>query len=73
MLWLTRFPKHVAGQELRELILLLLKIKTDNDKTFWIKEFNDWYKRHKPYLNEKTFIQLQADTGTHISCSGALT
>jgi transposase-like protein len=57
MLWLTRFPKHEAGQELRGLVLLLLKIKTDNDKTFWIKEFNDWHKRHKQYLNEKTFHQ----------------
>jgi len=55
ILWLTRFPKHAAGKELRELVLLLLKIKTDNDKTFWIKEFDDWYRRHKQYLNEKTF------------------
>jgi len=55
ILWLTRFPKQAAGKELRELVLLLLKIKTDNDKTFWIKEFDDWYRRHKQYLNEKTF------------------
>lgn len=55
LLWLTRFPKHVAGQQLRQLVLLLLKIKTANDKLFWIKEFNDWHIRHKPYLNEKTF------------------
>lgn len=58
LLWLTRFPRHVAGQELRGLVLLLLKIKTDNDKTFWIKEFNDWHIRYKQYLNEKTFHQL---------------
>jgi len=62
LLWLTRFPKHVAGQQLRELVLLLLKIKTDNDKTFWIKEFNDWHIRHKQYLNEKT---LQPLTGRY--------
>lgn len=58
LLWLTRFPKHVAGLQLRALVLLLLKIKTDNDKMFWVKEFNDWYIRHKQYLNEKTFQPL---------------
>lgn len=58
LLWLTRFPKHVAGQELRGLVVLLLKIETDNDKTFWVKEFNDWHTRHKQYLNEKTFHPL---------------
>lgn len=30
LLWLTRFPKHLAGVELRALVLLLLKIKTSN-------------------------------------------
>lgn len=55
LLWLTQYPKHIAGQELRRHILLLLKIRTDNDKTFWIKEFKEWYARHKDYVNEKTY------------------
>lgn len=55
LIWLTRFPKHIAGQELRSLVLMLLKIKTENDKTFWIQEFNQWFFRHKEYINEKTF------------------
>jgi len=42
MLWLTRFPKHLAGVELRKLVLFLLKIKTDNDRLFWISELNSW-------------------------------
>jgi hypothetical protein len=54
LLWITRYPKHVAGLELRHLVLLLLKIKTDNDKLYWTKEFASWYERHKSYLNEKT-------------------
>jgi hypothetical protein len=62
LIWLTRFPKHIAAQELRALVLLLLKIKTDNDKTFWIKEFTQWHTRHKQYLNEKT---LQPLTGRY--------
>lgn len=56
LLWLTRFPKHVAGQELRRLVLLILKIKTQNDKIFWIHEFREWHERHKVYINEKTYI-----------------
>jgi hypothetical protein len=55
MLWLTRFPKHSAAIELRAHVLLLLKIKTENDRLWWIRELDAWYKKHKDYLNEKTF------------------
>lgn len=54
LLWITRYPKHLAGLELRGLVLLLLKIKTENDRLYWTKEFALWYERHKSYLNEKT-------------------
>lgn len=62
LLWLTRYPKHIAGQELRSLVLMLLKIQTQNDKNFWIQEFNDWYVRHKVYINEKT---INHETGRY--------
>ncbi|MBU3713820.1 MAG: transposase [Ferruginibacter sp.] len=55
LLWLTRFPKHLAGIELRHLVLMLLRIKSHNDKVFWTEELNCWYERHKEYLQEKTF------------------
>lgn len=55
MLWLTRFPKHSAAIELRAHVLLLLKIKTDNDHLWWTRELKAWHKKHKDYLNEKTF------------------
>lgn len=55
MLWLTRYPKHSAGIELRKLVLLLLKIKTDNDKLYWIEELKQWHKVYKHYLQEKTY------------------
>ena len=58
LLWLTQYPKHVAGVELRSLVLMLQKIKTDNDRTFWTAHLNAWYKQHKEYLNEKTVNQL---------------
>ena len=60
LIWLTRYPKYIAGQELRKLVLMLLKIKTQNDKMFWIQEFNDWFERHKEYINQKT-VNLETD------------
>lgn len=55
LLWLTRYPRHESGQQLRLLVLMLLKIKTENDKLFWIKELNAWYATYREYINEKTF------------------
>mgnify|MGYP006346829023 FL=1 len=54
LIWLTKFPKHIAGQELRKHVLLLLKIKTHNDRIWWTQELKEWYERHKDYINEKT-------------------
>jgi len=55
LIWLTKYPKHIAGQELRGLVLLILKINNENDKLFWKRELFSWHKRHKEYLNEKTY------------------
>jgi len=55
LLWLTRYPKHQAGQELRQLVLQILKIKNNNDRLFWIQEFHQWYEKHKDYINETTY------------------
>ncbi len=54
LIWLTKFPKHIAGQELRKHVLLLLKIETHNDRIWWTQELKEWYERHKDYINEKT-------------------
>jgi len=55
LLWLTRYPQHTSGQELRRLVLLILKIKTRNDRMYWTRELNQWHKHYKDYLNEKTY------------------
>ena len=57
LLWLTRYPKHSTGVELRQLVLQLLKIKTENDRLYWIKQLEQWYKKYKSYLQERTFNQ----------------
>lgn len=54
LLWLTRFPRHQAGQELRQHVLLLLKIKTLNDRIYWTRELEQWHQRYKDYLQQKT-------------------
>lgn len=55
LLWLTRFPKHDGGMELRRLVLLLLQIKTENDRLYWIKELEQWHERYKDYLQQKSY------------------
>ncbi len=55
LLGLTQYPKHQAGQELRKLVLMILKIKTENDRIYWTREFFLWHESHKDYLNEKTY------------------
>ena len=57
LIWLTRYPKHPSGIELRQLTLQILKIKTKNDRIFWTRQLEEWYKKHKHYLQEKTFNQ----------------
>ncbi len=62
LLWLTRYPKHPAGQELRQLVLQILKIKTNNDRLHWTGEFRKWHEQYKDYINEKTH---NTDTGRY--------
>ena len=54
LLWLTRFPRHPAGVELRHLVLMLMRIKTENDRLYWTTELTLWYHRHQQYLQQKT-------------------
>ena len=55
LIWLTQYPKHIAGLELRKLILMILKIKTENDRLYFKKQLNNWYKIYYNYLQEKTY------------------
>lgn len=55
LLWLTRYPQSDAGVELRKLILLLLKIKTPNDKLDWTQKLDAWYIQYKTYISEITY------------------
>lgn len=49
----NRVSKDLACVELRGLILMLLRIKTDNDRIYWTALLEKWYQQHKVYLQEK--------------------
>ena len=54
--YLTRKPKTVAAQDLRELVLTL---KSSNRHQFE-SALNDWFGRHKSFLNERS---IHPETG----------
>ncbi len=52
-IWLRQKPKITASIELKSIINLLPRVKTHNDRIYFTKVFNTWYKQHKIYVNEK--------------------
>ena len=52
--WLTRFPKTVAGRELRTIVSALYSVTTQGGAENWNKIFNHWCKIHQDFLQEKS-------------------
>lgn len=57
LIWLTRKPKSEAGQELREIVCLMHKIKDRESWGYWLVSLIHWEERHREYLNAKSFKQ----------------
>jgi hypothetical protein len=55
LIWLTRRPKSLAGQELRLIVGKLHTIDNWDKWGYWVVELIQWYERHKEFVNEKTF------------------
>ncbi len=51
---LTRSPKTIAGQKLRQIVMFLSKIHTRRQKRRWIRKYLHWEKRYAIFLKEKT-------------------
>ena len=51
-IWLSPYPKSIAGKELKHIINLIHKIETQGDKIYWTKLFRQWYSTHKTYTEE---------------------
>ena len=64
--WLTKSPKSVAGKELKRIVNLISKVKTNNDMLQWRIELADWYERHRTWINQKsTKIGSHTEWFTH--------
>jgi len=57
LIWLTSQPKSEAGLELREIVLLINKIKVYNDKIEFKKLLRQWHLKHKDYIDQKSLNQ----------------
>jgi len=53
-IWLRKRPINQPSTELKGIVNMIFKIKSNNDKKVWIKAFSDWYQVNKEYLNEKS-------------------
>lgn len=54
LLWITAHPQHPAGIELRLQVLMINKIKTHNDKLYFISQLHAWEIKYSVYLKERT-------------------
>ncbi|MEN9551739.1 MAG: hypothetical protein RI935_116 [Candidatus Parcubacteria bacterium] len=52
--WLTRFPKTVAGRELRTIVSSPYSVTTQKGRDNWNMIFNHWCSIHYDFLKEKS-------------------
>jgi transposase-like protein len=56
-IWLRKKPVNQASIDLKAVVKSISLIQTQNDKTAWLKLFNDWFDRYEPYIKEKAFSE----------------
>jgi transposase-like protein len=52
-IWLRKRPVNQRSVALKQIVNLIFKIESNNDKQAWILQFEQWYKTNKNYINEK--------------------
>ncbi len=52
LVWLTEHPKTQAAWHLRELVSVIHRIETQEQRTLWLWGFYLWDKEHKAFLSE---------------------
>jgi len=52
--WLTKNPRTEAGVNLRKIVRLLSKVKTEENAIVWKKLFQYWNLKYQPFLKEKS-------------------
>lgn len=54
LIWITKYPKTLAGRTLRVLVLRLSRIEREDEALLWTATLDHWYKHFKPFIDEKT-------------------
>lgn len=52
-IWLRKKPVTQASIDLKVIVNLISKIKTNNDRLIWLAMFRDWYSTYEFYIKEK--------------------
>ncbi len=53
LIWLRQKPKTQASIELRQIINLLPRVESHNDRIFFTRKLLYWYKHYELFINEK--------------------
>jgi hypothetical protein len=54
--YLTKFPRTLAGKELRRIVLRLHEISNHEERVAWIKKFRQWEYDHADFLKERNSV-----------------
>lgn len=54
---LKKKPRTIASLELKQIVGLLPRVKTHNDRKAFVKEFNQWYRIHHSFVNKRSHNQ----------------
>lgn len=57
LIWLTKKPQSVAGQELRHIVCKMHLIETRNQWGYWVVELVYWYEEHRDFIDQKSFSE----------------
>lgn len=58
--WLTQHPRTSAGIRLRRIVRKINKIRTNNDRIFWLRELAEWHDEYGEFIRQKS---VNVDTG----------
>jgi len=58
LVWLSKKPKNNAGKDLRRIVSQLHKIKTQEEKNYWLVDMVKWYDLHGNFIKEKSVNPL---------------
>lgn len=56
LIWLTKYPQRIAGQQLRHIILKIHLIETRYQWGYWVVELIQWYNEHQSFVNQKSYF-----------------